>query len=178
MTKIIIDAASVGKLLDYDPLTGKLFWLNRPETMFSKRRVFLQFNNCFAGKEAFTSTDSRGYRSGRIWDKTYHGHRVAWAVYYGEWPNVIDHINGDRSDNRLCNLRNVTKAENARRKAKSLTTQGVSFCKKRKMWRARVTFDYVESHIGYFRTEAEAIIARQNKNAELGFTYYERESND
>ena len=178
MTKDIIDAACVRKLLDYYPEDGKLFWRYRPERMFKKSRVFLQFNTCFAGKEAFTSIDGRGYKSGRIWNKTYHAHRVAWAVQHNEWPDVIDHINGDRSDNRLSNLRNITKSENARRKAMSDKLPGVSFCKIRKLWRARVTFNYAESHIGYYKTEAEAIKARQAQNIKLGFTYYERKNND
>ena len=39
-------------------------------------------------------------------------HRMAWALYYGRWPSQIDHINGDPTDNRLCNLREVSHSEN------------------------------------------------------------------
>ena len=39
-------------------------------------------------------------------------HRMAWALAYGRWPSQIDHINGDKTDNRLCNLREVTFSEN------------------------------------------------------------------
>jgi hypothetical protein len=177
MTKPIIDPSLLCKLLRYDPDSGKLFWLSRPEHMFSKRRTFLQFNTCFANTEAFTAIDGRGYRSGRIWDKTYHGHRVAWAVWSGEWPDVIDHINGDRSDNRIINMRNVTKAENARRKAKTQNTPGVGFCQRRNLWRARVMIDYKEKHLGYFKTQNEAIAAREKANTLFGFTYY-GEKND
>ena len=172
MTKKIIDAGIVGKLLRYEADTGKLFWLPREERLFARRRTFLQFNTCFAGKEAFTSIDGRGYRSGRIWDKTYHGHRVVWAVYYGVWPDVIDHINGDRSDNRLCNLRNVTKAENARRTAKTQNTPGVRFCARRNLWQARITYNYKDKHLGYFENKDDAIAARQAANKLFGFTYY------
>lgn len=172
MTKTIIDPSSLCKLLRYEPDTGKLFWLPRPEHMFSRRRTFLQFNTCFANVEAFTAIDGRGYRSGRIWDKTYHGHRVVWAVCFGEWPDVIDHINGVRSDNRICNLRNVTKAENARRKAITQNTPGVSFCNRRNLWKARITYDYKGKHLGYFKTREEAVAAREKANALYGFTYY------
>ena len=39
-------------------------------------------------------------------------HRMAWALAYGRWPSQIDHINGDKTDNRLCNLREVSSIEN------------------------------------------------------------------
>lgn len=174
----IIDPSILCKLLRYEPETGRLFWLPRPEHMFSRRRTFLQFNTCFANTEAFTAIDGRGYRSGRIWDKTYHGHRVVWAVCHGDWPDVIDHINGDRSDNRLINLRNITKAENARRKVKTKTTHGVSFCKIRNLWRARVTYNYKDRHLGYFNTQDEAIAAREKANIMFGFSYYEGGNHD
>ena len=174
----IIDPSILCKLLRYEQETGRLFWLPRPEHMFSRRRTFLQFNTCFANTEAFTAIDGRGYRSGRIWNKTYHGHRVVWAVCHGDWPNVIDHINGDRADNRLINLRNITKAENARRKIKTKTTNGVSFCNIRNLWRARVTYNYKDRHLGYFNTQDEAIAAREKANIMLGFSYYEDGNHD
>lgn len=172
MENQIIDAKLVSLLLRCDPETGKLFWLPRSIEHFKGRPSFLRFNGTFANKEAFTATDSRGYKSGRIFDKTYHGHRVVWACCYGEWPDVVDHINGNRADNRLANLRNVNKAENARRKFKGETTAGVSFCNRRKKWRARVNFDYKESHLGYFATQQEAIAVREEANKNFGFSYY------
>ena len=39
-------------------------------------------------------------------------HRAAWALYYGRWPSEIDHLNGIKTDNRLCNLREVSGREN------------------------------------------------------------------
>jgi hypothetical protein len=178
MSNTILDPSVVSKLLQYDPDSGKLVWLPRPEHMFARHRTFLQFNTCFANKEAFTAVDGRGYHSGRIWDKTYHGHRVAWAVYYAEWPDVIDHINGNRSDNRMTNLRSVTKAENARRKIQKVEMSGVNFCTRRNLWRARITFNYQEKHLGYFTTKDAAIAARETANASLGFTYYQGENHD
>ena len=58
----------------------------------------------------------KGYLGHMVW---YNGkfiyisaHRLAWALAYGRWPKVIDHVNGDRTDHRLCNLREVTPSEN------------------------------------------------------------------
>ena len=39
-------------------------------------------------------------------------HRAAWALYYGRWPTEIDHMNGNKTDNRICNLREVSSCEN------------------------------------------------------------------
>ena len=39
-------------------------------------------------------------------------HRAAWALFYGRWPSEIDHLNGIKTDNRLCNLREVSRSEN------------------------------------------------------------------
>lgn len=83
--------------LDYDPDTGTLRW----------RRSSLAPNNWnarWAGKEAFT-TINNGYRQGAIDGNLTFAHRLIWIMVYGEpAQGVIRHINGDRGDNRLCNL--------------------------------------------------------------------------
>ena len=57
--------------------------------------------------------NGRGYRWIRVLNKRYQAHRLAWLFYYGEWPeNEIDHINNDKDDNRITNLRDVTHGEN------------------------------------------------------------------
>ena len=54
-----------------------------------------------------------GYKVGSVFSKRLLAHRVAWAIYYGVWPeDCIDHINGDRSDNRISNLRDANKSTN------------------------------------------------------------------
>lgn len=94
------------QLVEYDPETGSLIWKQRDGNA--------RLNSKLAGKPAFAQL-SDGYLTGRIKGKNYKAHRIAWAVAYGEWPQgQIDHINGDRSDNRLPNLRVVSNSENGK----------------------------------------------------------------
>lgn len=82
-------------------------------------------------------------------------HRLAWLYVHGKMPNVIDHINGNRIDNRWCNLRNVTQQENVQNyraipKHNSTGYLGVSYYKAGKKFSACVSNNYKKIHLGYF----------------------------
>ena len=120
--------------LSYDPDTGEFFWKIKPSKNIAK------------GSKA-GGVDKLGYVRLQY---TYKGvarkmylHRLAWRIYYGEWPDlVIDHINRDRSDNRLCNLRVVTVRDNVRNaRPKSGKYSGVHFDSLRSKWVAKVRVD-------------------------------------
>ena len=96
-------------------------------------------------------------------------HRVAWRLGTGEDPGkkYVDHVNGDRSDNRLCNLRLVTPQQNAwNRKAK-----GYTYIEKRKQYRTGTYHRGTYVLIGYFDTEEEAAAAYAAKTQELRGEY-------
>ncbi len=83
-----------------------------------------------------------------------YGHRFIFYVFYGKLPeNHIDHINGDKSDNRITNLRDVTIQENHKNRT---TAKGYYWNKRDKKWYAKIALNYKIIHLGYFDSEVEA----------------------
>jgi hypothetical protein len=102
--------------------------------------------------------DSSGYRQVRLNGKAVLVHRIIWVMHYDTYPDQIDHINRDRLDNRLCNLRasnNTLNQHNAtKRKDNSSGFQGVGY--KNNRWVARITAYGKRHHLGSFRSPEEA----------------------
>ena len=120
--------------------------------------------------------NDRGYVVFMFRKKIYKAHRVAWTIFYGQPPNgEIDHINHQKHDNRIENLRDVPSIDNARNLGISSQNKsgvvGVSFHKKENKWRARIKVDQKEQHLGYFSTMKEAIQARQFAEELHGFHF-------
>ena len=171
------DPALVSGLVRYNPDTGKLFWRERSSDMFASERAAKIWNTKFAGKEAFTSCNDSGYKVGAIMNKTYRAHHVAWAATFGAWPSMeLDHINGDRTDNRICNLRDVSRSVNKQNsKIQSNNTSGhvgVCWSKAHSLWLARISNNGKVLQLGMFKDLGAAISAR--KAAEKRFGYTER----
>jgi hypothetical protein len=87
--------------------------------------------------------------------KVVRGHRLAWFLTYGRFPTTIDHINGNGLDNRLCNLREVTRQQNIHnhRKPPRHNTSGylgVSYFKAGNKFSAHINLDGKKKHLGYF----------------------------
>lgn len=95
-----------------------------------------------------------GYHRITLQSKTYLSHRLAWLYVYGYMPKVIDHINGNPSDNRICNLRIATFAENsfnAKLSSKNKTgLKGICWNKFAKKWMAYIRTNNENNHLGYF----------------------------
>lgn len=96
-------------------------------------------------------------------------------MFNGETPDgmQIDHINHDRSDNRIQNLRMVTKISNGRNLTKKINNTsgvtGVSWYKSRGKWRVQIMVDRKSMHIGYFSDFESAVAARISANERYGF---------
>ncbi len=115
-------------------------------------------------------TMDNGYRYIHIDMRAVRAHRLAWLYVTGEWPsNCIDHINGDKSDNRFSNLRHVTSKTNAenRRNPKATASSGyIGVSRDRNKWRATIVSNGKQKHIGSFSTAeeaAEAYIAEKRR---------------
>jgi hypothetical protein len=115
-----------------------------------------------AGQEAGTRRAS-GYRLVNLLNKPRLSHRLAWLLHFGDWPSVhIDHMNGDPSDNRIANLRDVSAAMNlqnlkgpmAGKKHGSLI--GSAWHEQTGKWRAVIRIGGKQKSLGYFVTEIEA----------------------
>lgn len=137
----------------------------------------LQFNALAYKVKGAASDNGDGYRRGAIKEGRFLAHRVAWALFYGDWPTAeTDHINGDRSDNRIENLRVVpTKINQRNAKIKANNTSGycgVSKHKKTGKWTANITVDRVMKHLGYHNCITSAMLAR--RLAERGHDFTKR----
>ena len=117
--------------------------------------------------------DSHGYGLLRVDYRLYRTHRLAWLHSHGEWPTGdIDHIDGDRANNKLSNLRDVTRGENCQnlRAAQShsqLGQLGVSAISNSKKYRARIAVNGQVTHLGCFNTVGEAHDAYLKAKREL-----------
>lgn len=168
------------ELLEYDPASGALKWKRRDSSLFAdttfggREGLAKAWNKMWAGKPAFRKIDKDGYLAGKIFAKSYQAHRVAWAVYYGEWPDgQIDHINHDPTDNRLENLRVVSPVGNGRNKRlpsnNKSGTPGVSWDEKLQRWRCYIGVGHKNVYVGRFKTKEAAVEARKLAEHRFGF---------
>jgi hypothetical protein len=114
---------------------------------------------------------SGGYQVVKIGDGTFLLHRIIWKMATGDDPEFIDHINGIKTDNRLLNLRSVTKTGNNRNKSTQKNNQsgvnGVTF--RRGRWVAQIPMPGGGRHLGQYDTAAEAVAARKAAEKVLGY---------
>jgi hypothetical protein len=167
------------QLIDYDPETGALVWRVRGVSFFTDGKKsaiesMRRWNTRYAGKPALNCKGNAGYFSGKIFNRSYFAHRVAWAIYLGAWPECqIDHINGNKLDNRIENLRSATNQENGKNRTIGITntsgTIGVYWNVSKSKWSAQIHKNGKQKHIGNFKNKDNAISARAKASAEYGY---------
>lgn len=139
--------------LSYVPETGKLY-----------RRE----------KEVGTYHKATGYFYLTFEGKLRLSHRIAFYLMTNRWPEQIDHINGDRSDNRWSNLREVNTRQQATNKKGWSNTgcKGVYWNQRRERYHARVRFQDKVHHVGYFKDLKDAKLAYDKLAKELHGEYF------
>lgn len=136
---------SLADALKYDKNTGHFFWIKKPK---------------FISKQGFAGCKRQdGYVYIKYNRIGYLAHRLAWFFFYGDWPKQhIDHINGIKHDNRICNLRDVSNRQNQsnRKTHRNKHLCGTAFHNATKKWMARIRINEKQVYLGVFKTQLEA----------------------
>ena len=150
----------VRQLLHYDVATGEFTWLRRPREMFTCQRQFLYWNGRYVGKQAGCIAPN-GYHVITLNAGSFKIHRLAWLYVYGEpVPTEIDHIDRDKRNNRISNLRAATASQNQANRTPIRTASGVKGVRPYKgSFRAYIRLNGTGFHLGTFSTIEEAAAA-------------------
>ena len=147
----------IQSLFSYDKNTGIFTW--------RKDRYARKVKGLEAGWTVSDKNRRTKYINMRVNGVIHKAHRLAWMYVYGEWPEYIDHDDGNGLNNRISNLRNVSKEESAKNKPLQLNNKsgcsGVRFYKPLEKWLARINVNRKRVHLGYFDLIEDAIKARK-----------------
>lgn len=162
------------QLLDYDPASGTFTWKRRTAEHFAPGRIGSEgvcrsWNRKHAGKRALIHVSSDGYLVGAIWGNAVKAHRIACLWMTGEYPEEVDHDDGNRANNAWANLNPSNKAANQRNRQlngnNSSGRVGVYLYRKTGRWVALIAGRY----IGVFDDFDAACRARAAAERAMGF---------
>jgi len=142
----------VKEALAYNPETGHLTWISRPSKCVRIGAIAAAWNG--------------RYLRVRIFGVSYMCHRLAWFLHYGEQPPVIlDHIDGDKRNNRIDNLRAANESENQYNSGRRSAASGfknVTWIASRNKWQVQMMVNKRTKHIGFYAdVESAANAARE-----------------
>lgn len=163
-----LTAEEVRARLSYDPETGTFVWNPRPILKPQHK----SWNTRYAGRVAGCYKKHNLYVTINIDGRHYHAHRLAWLVVYGYWPeSEIDHINCDRQNNKISEIREATKSQNLcnrpRQRNNTSGFKGVSWHKGTGSWRAYIKVSGRFVSLGYFKTAEAAAVAYEAASAQI-----------
>jgi len=149
----------IRNILNYDPNTGIFTWNKKTHHSNDVDDV--------------VGTNLLGYLTVKLKNKNRYLHRLAFLYIDGCIPKEIDHLNGNRSDNRFNNLAPTSRQDNMKNKKRYKTNKsgctGVQYNKKNYRWVARIRVDKKEIHLGSFVSYSDAVDARKNAEVLYGF---------
>ena len=173
-----LSASDLKEIFDYNPDTGVVTYLSRPRRFFKTDFYFKRWNTIYAGRVASrrgVSGTTKDYIYASVNQKHVVCHRIAFACMTGEIPEMVDHIDGDGTNNKWSNLRPADRTANQRnmrlmRNNKS-GISGVSWSKTYKGWVCMIWHKNKPVHLGCTRSKFEAACRR--KAAEIKYGYHE-----
>jgi len=168
----------VRELINYDPETGKCYWRTRDVKWFKDGKFTAphsanMWNAQWAGTEITRKTNKGHYNCSLFYQRIM-VHHLIWMYMIGEWPKEqIDHINGIPNDNRWCNLREVTSAENQKNMKRPVNNTsgsiGVVRNKAANKWQANIGVNGKSVYLGLFEKFEDAVAARKAAEIKYGF---------
>lgn len=167
-----MNKTDLDKALRYDRDSGILFWKKRDISEFKNEHDMNCMNTKFHGKPA-GSINNKGYliihfSSGHILS-----HRAIFIMEYGYEPKLIDHIDGNRINNKIDNLREVDYIGNSKNKGISKRNKtghlGVCWHKTKKKYQSNIRVNWKLIHLGTFSDIKDAIKARKEAEEKYGF---------
>lgn len=136
--------------------TGVLMWKTRPIEHFKDSHFMNAWNARYAGTRAGT-INSDGYTQCHINGRNIKCHAICWALVYGEMPpSSLDHIDRNRLNNAISNLRLCTRAENSRNCVRKNTVGFKGVARSGKKFTAQICVAMKKLHLGSFNTAEEA----------------------
>ncbi len=158
MSKPILTQQYLKEIIHYNPKTGLFKWTSEKK---------------YANSHTIGYTNPYGYHSIMIDGRNFPAHRLAWLYVYGIFPpNQVDHINHDKLDNRISNLRAVTNQDNQRNRrftGNSSGFMGVYWDKARSKWKTQIKVNQVVVNLGRYDDITEAISMRLTAEDHYGF---------
>ena len=153
------DLAVLREMFTYDPDSGDLIWKERPPGHFRNQHACNAWNARFAGKTA-GGVSGTGYRNVGINGTLYLVHRIIWKLHHGTGPGpILDHINRDKQDNRVENLREISKAENCQNTVDPRSNNASGFMgvsRHGDRWRATIWANGERKNLGCFDAPEQA----------------------
>lgn len=176
-----LDHKLASELFNYDPSTGIIKYKERKLEHFSAAKnpehAMNVFNSRFSGKEALT-TKKDGYKDGSLKINgeifRFRSHILAWFLYYGEWPKEeIDHKNRKRADNRISNLRDVSRTINnsnlSKRVDNTSGAKGVSWNKEVSKWHVYINLNKIRLFSEFVEDYDLAVMLREELEDKFNF---------